>query len=300
MASTTIHSIAIFSPAEYIKMQKLTRQSKDQINKILTNSVSYIQDDSNSNINFINLSDINSEQQTVTTINESITATVTTTSTYSNTTNNLATYNYRNENIVNNETNELNLLQQSAMRVNGLNIEKLNRYSSFKVVALNITILKTRVPNNLFIGDTVLEINDIQLQVHDNIFAAQLLSSEILVSIRSYTPRRIEDDATSTITSTNNNNAVRNNSQSETTPERRNLNVNFERERSPQSETNPIRRNANDNACRSIVLEWDYEHPCPNCGCIYLKLEKNRKICCNNGQYLIANSTFPKINPLPP
>ena len=31
-----------------------------------------------------------------------------------------------------------------------------------------------------------------------------------------------------------------------------------------------------------------------------LKSEKNRKICCNNGQFFSSVSVFPKLNPLPP
>ena len=68
-----------------------------------------------------------------------------------------------------------------------------------------MSILKTRVSNNLSIGDIVFEINDIQLQVHDNLFAARLLSSEILVSIRSYLPQRIENETTPTTSNVNDN-----------------------------------------------------------------------------------------------
>ena len=50
----------------------------------------------------------------------------------------------------------------------------------------------------------------------------------------------------------------------------------------------------------SIKVEWDYDNPCIYCGCHYLMSEKNRKICCNNGIFLTINSTFPKLNPLPP
>ena len=76
--------------------------------------------------------------------------------------------------------------------------------------------------------------------------------------------------------------------------------MNFERERSPQTETNSIDKKLNNYEFQPIAVEWDYEHPCLYCGCLYLKLEKNRKICCNNGQYLTLNSTFPKLNPMPP
>ena len=60
-----------------------------------------------------------------------------------------------------------------------------------------------------------------------------------------------------------------------------------------------VRSISNNYNYKSIVVEWDYEHPCSCCGCLYLKTEKNRKICCNNGQFLTINSTFPRLNPLP-
>jgi len=92
-------------------------------------------------------------------------------------------------------------------------------------------------------------------------------------------------------------------SDSEITPARRNLNMSFENESTPENETNIARtrtRTNINNYSRSIVVEWDYQHPCSYCSCLYLKTEKNRKICCNNGQFLTINSTFPRLNPLPP
>ena len=58
---------------------------------------------------------------------------------------------------------------------------------------MNIVVetFKKIVLNNISIGDCVLEIKNMQMQMHDNVFAAQLLSSEILTSIRSYSPQNI-------------------------------------------------------------------------------------------------------------
>jgi len=97
------------------------------------------------------------------------------------------------------------------------------------------------------------------------------------------------------------NNDFGNYSNSEITPVRRNLNLNFENESTPENETITVRRRTNiNNYSQSIAVEWDYQHPCPYCSCLYLKTEKNRKICCNNGQFLTINSIFPRLHPLPP
>ena len=55
----------------------------------------------------------------------------------------------------------------------------------------------------------------------------------------------------------------------------------------------------NNNITNKIQIEGDYDHACIYCGCLYLKNEKNRKICCNNGNFITINSSFPKLNPLP-
>lgn len=48
---------------------------------------------------------------------------------------------------------------------------------------------------------------------------------------------------------------------------------------------------------------WDYEHPCPYCGCD-LKLVSDsaseRRKCCRNGAFVNPNSNFPRWVPLPP
>jgi len=49
-----------------------------------------------------------------------------------------------------------------------------------------------------------------------------------------------------------------------------------------------------------IALEWDYANPCQHCHCLYLKTEKKRSICCNNGAFIYGSTIFPKLNPLPP
>ena len=45
--------------------------------------------------------------------------------------------------------------------------------------------------------------------------------------------------------------------------------------------------------------EWDYENRCQTCNCLYLKSETNRKVCCNEGEWVSENSYFPQLNPLP-
>jgi len=229
-------------------------------------------------------------------------------------------------------TNELINLNMLAMNLNGLNISRRNRYSSFEVQELNFTILATRISNKLSIGDIVLEINDIILQVHDNIFTAQLLSSTILVSIRTYTPRRIENHTpegstifiseqttnfinnhtnlgtlNSAFTSNSGSNQtfvhhsdnVYNSSQSSATSHMRS-NLNMQLESEITMETAIIGRNMNDYNYTSITIEWDYRNPCLYCGCVFLKSEKNRKVCCHNGDFFSINSTFPRLKPLPP
>jgi len=92
-------------------------------------------------------------------------------------------------------------------------------------------------------------------------------------------------------------------SDSEITPARRNLNMSFENESTPENETNIARtrtRTNINNYGRSIVVEWDYQHPCSYCSCLYLKTVKNRKFCCNNRQFLTINTTSTRLNPLPP
>ena len=79
------------------------------------------------------------------------------------------------------------------MTLNGLIITKQNRFSSFKVQDINTATLSARVSCNIHVGDIVVDINEKPLNNHDNLFTAQLLSTEILVSIRNYTPRNIQN-----------------------------------------------------------------------------------------------------------
>ena len=248
LATTNIYSINMYSPIEYRKLQK---KSTYQKNKVNTNST-------------------NSANETAITKSTSLTNQAISKS-FSNATiqaNNISTFNMTSSS--NSSNDELHYLQHMAMILNGLNITKINSFSSFKVVEINMSILKTRISNNLSIGDIVFEINDIQLQVHDNLFAARLLSSEILVSIRSYLPQRIENETTPTTSNVYNNSSstdvaspiivspvnsnyssssqsiinarfIDSTNSTELTPSNRTVNNN------PRSETTPDRRNLNMN-----------------------------------------------------
>jgi len=44
---------------------------------------------------------------------------------------------------------------------------------------------------------------------------------------------------------------------------------------------------------------WDYEKPCPFCGCIWLKSEKTRNMCCKGGTWIGPESNYPILQPLP-
>ena len=50
-----------------------------------------------------------------------------------------------------------------------------------------------------------------------------------------------------------------------------------------------------------IQQVWDDENPCSYCHAVYLKSvsKSARKRCCNNGAYLMSDSDFPKLEPLP-
>jgi len=67
-------------------------------------------------------------------------------------------------------------------------------------------------------------------------------------------------------------NNFNNTSELDKTPVRRNLNINFEIENTPEI----ISSNMN-NIAHCISVEWDYEHPCLFCNCIYLKCKKIEK-----------------------
>ena len=51
---------------------------------------------------------------------------------------------------------------------------------------------------------------------------------------------------------------------------------------------------------REIKQHWDYDKPCSNCGCIYLKSikQKQRQKCCIGGKAVILEN-YPKLQPLP-
>ena len=52
---------------------------------------------------------------------------------------------------------------------------------------------------------------------------------------------------------------------------------------------------------RATDQEWDWNHPCIYCGCIFLTTEHKewRKHCCQNGQWKTEESGYPLLEPLP-
>ena len=213
LSTTNISSIVIHTPNEYRKLKKITVENSNAITTSIKNN--------------------NSNSPTLSTIlnvsNNYITSPITT-STYMMNDMSTTLINSSNSNStisiplngpnstltspITNSTNmhnitpaayEIRHLNMLALNLNGLSITKEHRYSSFKIQEINMAVLATRVSNTLSIGDIVLEINDILLHIHDNLFAAHLLSSEILISIRSYTPRRSGTESTTTMTYVNNN-----------------------------------------------------------------------------------------------
>jgi hypothetical protein len=54
-------------------------------------------------------------------------------------------------------------------------------------------------------------------------------------------------------------------------------------------------------AYKNVAQTWDFENPCPHCGCIFLHSESLlfRVKCCLSGA-MQTSSTFPQLLPLPP
>jgi len=299
---------------------------------------------------------------------------------------------------------ETKQLQALGMQLNGLQIARRNRISPFKVQAFNNSILQSRISINISLGDIISKINNTDLYQMDNRSAAQYLATNVILSIKSYSPKEyrstqnrsnastvhadyiptsnsetntgiigtayassVHADYTSTSNSETNTgnigtsyaspvhadyisnsqtntgnigtayaspvhadyisnsnsqtntgimgtaynrdfnsleNNFNNSSALNTTPPRRDLNINFQIENTPQrlsfNNISEITTSNTNNITNCISVEWDYEHPCLFCNCIYLKCEKNRKMCCHNGGHLTVNSNFPKLKPLPP
>ena len=91
----------------------------------------------------------------------------------------------------------------------------------------------------------------------------------------------------------------------------RNIHANMNEEQIDQHRDRNIHENMNEEqinqhrarsstvAFKKYDQEWDYQNCCPACNCLYLKSETNRKVCCNNGEWLDEKSYFPYLNPLP-
>jgi hypothetical protein len=70
-----------------------------------------------------------------------------------------------------------------------------------------------------------------------------------------------------------------------------------ERERDRIRDANRERRKPKVN----LKQEWDYDNPCEFCHCLFLKSEPKsfRKYCCQNGDYFLHDSEFPRLTQMP-
>ena len=50
---------------------------------------------------------------------------------------------------------------------------------------------------------------------------------------------------------------------------------------------------------KAVAQTWDYNNPCPHCGCIYLKStsKRERKICCQHGALIQNNNIMEELHP---
>jgi hypothetical protein len=58
------------------------------------------------------------------------------------------------------------------------------------------------------------------------------------------------------------------------------------------------RTNRRHGAYVNVSQEWDFEHPCPHCGHVYLKSSIIRKMCCLHGR-ATTEKWFPRPDKLP-
>jgi hypothetical protein len=51
----------------------------------------------------------------------------------------------------------------------------------------------------------------------------------------------------------------------------------------------------------TLQQEWDYDNPCEFCYCLFLKSEPKsfRKYCCQNGDYFLHDSEYPRLTQMP-
>lgn len=137
------------------------------------------------------------------------------------------------------------------------------------MICVNKSIVQLKTGKTVNVGDIVTEINNINITALSNIEVAELLSSVQLHSIINHSPLEWEHN-------------IRSN---------RRINNSFN--------TLNIEHTNRDSVIK-LNLQWDYENLCPYCQFLFLKMEKKRDICCNNGIFLGDSSVFPKLNPLPP
>jgi len=153
---------------------------------------------------------------------------------------------------------EFQSLKHLAIQRNGITISRLRKNSPFKIDAIDTSIFQSTVlfsnlnqllTNPYKIGNIVTKINEIDLLGYDNISATKLLASTSILSITIFSPneyksmlrrslkqnnsQNIGSNKKSTpVTGIANNTVETETAATETTPTRRNLNINFERERS--------------------------------------------------------------------
>jgi len=146
-----------------------------------------------------------------------------------------------------------------------IRIKRIRINCPFKVIYVNKEIIQSKTGEDVNIGDIITEINGINITSYSNKQAKELLASVELHSIHKYSTLEWEYN-------------IRHN---------RRMNA-------PQNNvhTNPT-------SSMEINQQWDYDNKCTHCGCLFLKSEKKRDICCNNGVFLHHSSEFPKLKPLP-
>lgn len=152
----------------------------------------------------------------------------------------------------------------------GLLISKTRQNSPFKVIHVNKPLIQLQIGKNINVGDIITKINDIEIFNFTNDQVSELLSSIQLHSITNHTNLEWisicrNDRYNRRINSSNNNNQT----------------------------------NSNTTFSTMLDIQWDYDNLCTYCGCLFLKVEKKRDICCNNGLFLNPSSNFPILKPLP-
>jgi len=187
--------------------------------------------------------------------------------------------------------------------LNGITLHRPRKNANYKIIALNKDLVEKRLNRtntNINVGDIVIRINDLNIFNLQQSQLIDMLNNCPVRSIECYSPtdwrkrcRNRENLYTSEA-------QTQASSQDNSRPHIResnspNLNSSLMNERTEIQST----INSN-NGFTDLNLIWDYDNKCEHCGCLYLTNEKNRKICCNNGDFINSSTSFPKLKPLPP